>query len=237
MMTINTRPLEPDSLAEWFVGLKWDPSQDLEIVTSGNPTMLPKTTPGTVYWTTHDILSRKVKVSREVFYPDITGSASAYSSFTREYTSISNPDEEMAGLVAAAEASDERAFIEVTETINWSTRSASDYVKAIRLAISAGVHLKARHLATEGAKRYPANIELNKMSRILAPPQILSSSLPPRPDAGADMQWLRTHGDEFRGQWVALKAGDLLRSASTFDEIIQMVGNPRGRNILVTKVY
>jgi hypothetical protein len=231
MMTINTRLLEPDNIAGWFVGLNWDPNQDLEIVTSGSPPMPPKTTPGTAYWAISDILSRKV------FYPDITGSASAYSSFTQEHTSISNPDEEMAELVAAAEARDERAFIEVAKTINWSTRSASDYVKAIRLAISAGVHLKARHLATEGAKRYPANIELNKMSRILAPPQILSSSLPPRPDAGADMQWLRTHGDEFRGQWVALKAGDLLRSASTFDEIIQMVGNPRGRNILVTKVY
>ena len=237
MMTINTRLLEPDNLDVRFGGLNWDPSQDVDTVTSGNPTMLPNTTPGTVDWTIPDIKSRIVKVSMEAFYTGITGSASAYNTFTREYTSKSNPDEEMAELVAAAEARDERAFIEVAKTINWNTRSASDYVKAIRLAISTGVHLKARHLATEGAKLYPANIELNKMSTILAPPQIISSSLPPRPDAGADMQWLRTHGDEFRGQWVALKAGDLLRSASTFDEIIQMVGNPRGRDILVTKVY
>lgn len=237
MMTINTRLLEPDNLAVWFGRLNWDPSQDMEIVTSGNPTILPNTTPGTAYWITPDTMSRIVKLWMEAFYPGITGSVSAYSSFTREYTSISNPDEEMAELVSAAEASDERAFIEVAKTINWNIRSASDYVKAIRLAISAGVHLKARHLATEGAKRYPANTELKKMARILAPPQILSSSLPPRPDAGADMQWLRTHGDEFRGQWVALKGGDLLSSASTFDEIIHMVGNPRGRHILVTKVY
>lgn len=186
-------------------------------------------------------------------YPDITGSyvpewitsGSAVpeiyqtpSSGLRQGTTHSPIKvDEIFLLEIVAERQDERAFIMAADFIDWTTRSAEDHTIAVRLALSSGAHMKARHLAKEGAVRYPEHEELQKMARILAPPQIISNNLPSKPGAGADMAWLKEHGDQYRSQWVALKDGELLANANSFAEIIEIVGNPRGKGILVTKVY
>lgn len=51
-----------------------------------------------------------------------------------------------------------------------------------------------------------------------------------------DMEWLRQNSPRYAGYWVALKDGQLLAVARTFLGLVEVIGNPRGRGILVTRI-
>ena len=141
----------------------------------------------------------------------------------------------MAGLKAAAHAGDELAFLDARRAMDWNKRSAKDFSQAVRWALEAGAYRAATLLATEGAERFPQHAELAKMARILAPPKVIRSDLPPDPSIAANMDWLRAHRDEYRGQWVALRAGVLLGTGNSFGELADRIGDIKG--VLITMVY
>jgi len=80
---------------------------------------------------------------------------------------------------AAAEAADERRFISAYASVDWTQQPPDAIMRVVRLAITADAPLVARKLATEGAQRHPEHVELQKASRILAPPRVIRSDLPP----------------------------------------------------------
>jgi hypothetical protein len=141
----------------------------------------------------------------------------------------------LAMLEVAADLNDEAAFVQAAREIDWSQRSAADFVRAVRLALAAGAHLVARHLAAQGARLYPDHPELQKMTHVLAPPRVVKANLPPVPSVRANQDWLRTHAGEYKGQWVALQDGALLAVAATASELKAHLENKD--HILVTKVF
>lgn len=143
---------------------------------------------------------------------------------------------EMALLEAAARAENGILFVTILKLIRWESRQAEDYVQAIRLALAAGFHPAAWELVEAGFKRFPENAELNHIWQIFAPTKATSQSLPDR-GAAVDMQWLKDHRDLYQGRWVALKSGELLGVGQNYQELIEQVGNPKGRGILITVVY
>ena len=145
------------------------------------------------------------------------------------------PTDGLARLEAAAHAGDETAFLDARRAIEWSKRSAKDFTQAVRWALEAGAYRAATLLATEGAERFPRHAELAKMARILAPPRVIRSDLPPDPSIAAGMDWLRAHRDEYLGQWVALRAGVLLGTGNSFGELANRIGDIKG--VLITMVY
>lgn len=153
-----------------------------------------------------------------------------------DYPSL-DKDLEMLQLELAAQANDETAFISAANSMDWTRRPVEDILRAVQLALQAWAHLKARNLSMQGAAIHPENEDLLKYAHILAPPKVISTNLPAKPEAGADIQWLKQHGDDYRGRWVALHSGELLAEADSFFGIIEQIGNPRGTGILVTKVY
>lgn len=140
-------------------------------------------------------------------------------------------------LAQAAENGDERAFLEIARRIDWTNRPANEVVRGVRLALQVGAHGLARQLSQEGGRRFPEHAEMQQLAHLLAPARVIQSNLPPDPHAGLDMRWLKQHGDEYRGQWVALDHGKLLGAAPTYKELAQKIGSPIGKNILVTPVY
>jgi hypothetical protein len=142
---------------------------------------------------------------------------------------------ELMVLEMAAERGNEAAFLEAAGKIDWSKRPAVDFARAVRLALAAGAHLFARNLAARGAERYPDHAELKKMAYILAPPRVARTGLPSVPSLRANQDWLQTHGEEHRGQWVALRNGALLAAASTAREVWCSLETKD--DILITKVY
>lgn len=144
-------------------------------------------------------------------------------------------DDEMTQLEAVAQTGDERAFLAAQKAIAWEQRPPQDYIRAIQWALSSGAYLIARQLSTQGAERHPQHSELQKYARILAPPKVTRSDLPPDPTLRTNRDWLKTHGDVFKGQWVALRDGQLLGSAASLKALAAQLGDTT--DILLTKVF
>jgi hypothetical protein len=148
---------------------------------------------------------------------------------------VSAENDAMARMESAAATGDERAFLAAKDALDWETRPAEDFLRAVQLALSAGAHMAARNLAAQGAARHPNDANLQKYARILAPPRVLRSDAPPHPGLRANRDWLMTCGDKYRGQWVALHQGTLLGAADSLAALKELIGDTN--NILLTKVF
>jgi hypothetical protein len=145
----------------------------------------------------------------------------------------------MAQLASAAQASnpyDVSPFVQASQKIDWQTQPAANFVEAIRLALSIGAHHTGQKLASLGMSRFPKHPELKKIAGILTPP-ISTSTSPADPAIQNDMAWLKAHWDEYKGQWVALRDGQVLAAADSVEAIEQQVGNVKNTNILITKLW
>lgn len=146
----------------------------------------------------------------------------------------------MAMLEAAAERSsvyDVSPFVAAYEQMDWGERPAADFVYGVRLALKVGAHIIARKLALEGVERFPEDAELKKMARILGPPKVAVSNRPAEPGIGDNMAWLTAHWEEYKGKWVALRDGQVLATADSFEGVIEQVGPVKNTGILVTKLW
>jgi hypothetical protein len=61
----------------------------------------------------------------------------------------------------------------------------------------------------------PSNSELSRWIRVIATPIAKSSNRATGHSVKATSEWLRTHSNEFRNKWIALKAGNLLGAGSS----------------------
>lgn len=142
----------------------------------------------------------------------------------------------MAHLEGTAKAGDERAFLDALKSITWQNRAPADLMRAVKLALEAGAHLAARQLAIEGAERYPNDPQVQKYARLLAPPKVVSSKVrSDRRQRKANREWLRAHGNEYSGRWVAVRNGELLGASDSLEELTRRVGDTG--DVLLTRVY
>lgn len=150
-------------------------------------------------------------------------------------TDSAEMDFDMARLELAAENGDEGAFLRSYRAMDWRRRTAGHYLRAVQLALASGAHMAARSLSTEGVARFPNHAELVKYAHILAPPTVIRSDLPPRPDLKANRDWIMMHRQQFRGQWVALRHGKLLGVATTLQALRNQLREDEGA--FYTKVW
>ncbi len=141
-----------------------------------------------------------------------------------------DPSDMLAPLLAAG--GDAGAFADAAGRMDWRATTASDYVRAVRLALAAGAHLTARELATQGAERFAYDPELANMARVLAPPKTTAAGTAGRESMEPDRQWLRAHWQEYHGRWVALRGGELLAHASSAGELRRSIEPMAGVLIL-----
>jgi len=144
-------------------------------------------------------------------------------------------DLEMAQLQVAAERGDEAAFIAAKQLVDWSARSAQDFNRAIQCALAAGAFVAARNLAADGATRYPADAELVKAAHILAPPKVTVVHRPPDTTWKANREWILAHRLEYRGQWVALRNGELIAAAKSGRALFEKINH--AKDVLVTTIF
>jgi hypothetical protein len=143
-------------------------------------------------------------------------------------------EDPMVSLRLASELGNEELFARAARSMNWARCSAADFVEAVRLALKVGAHLTALNLATRGVQHYPHNSSLQNMNRLLGPPRVLKTNLPPTPSLKANREWIRTHAVEYRGQWVALQEGRLIARASSVRELKAQAESLEG--LLITRV-
>ena len=116
-------------------------------------------------------------------------------------------------------------------------QSPDDYLQALAHALRTGEFGRARQVAMEGAERYPAQNELQMCALVLAPPAVrtVPASAASRASVKANNAWLKAHWQDYRGQWVALRDGQLVYAASSFDDLVAHIGDPHGA--LLTKIH
>lgn len=138
-------------------------------------------------------------------------------------------------LEAAAAAIDEQVFLRELDKLDKAMLAAGDFVRLIKLSLEIGFDLLARRLSAEGHATFPDDELLAKYARILAPPKILGRAPAAGPELEANRGWLKTHGKEYRGQWVAVRNGELLGAATELAELVPLLHDRE--NVLVTVAY
>ena len=128
----------------------------------------------------------------------------------------------------AAEAHDRGAFLEALQDIEWRDRPPMDFTRAIQLAFRVGAHLAARQISAEGARHHAEDAEIQKYARVLAPPRVISKSVPSDPARKANREWLTAHSGEYKGQWVAIRNGELFGAANSLKELVESIGSTKG---------
>lgn len=185
-------------------------------------------------WEVPRTFGSMMETKLEIVFRPITMTAGSVRAVLTEFTrDVTGKPDSLAQLAALAEAQDGPAFARQVAGMNWDIHAASEIAQVVRWALAAGAPLPARHISAEGHRLYPEDVELANMARILAPPKVLGVS-PANPSAGRDLEWLRQHADEHRGQWVALRNGDFLAAAPTARELKAVL--PRIQGIFVTRV-
>ena len=226
-MTVEAYSLPKAGITSWFSKFLWEVRDEPFIVTEDD---FPAAK--LVEW--FKVTGEHTEWNEE--FMTTTGSRTALAFILGEQT-LRPTDVEMDRLKAVSFVGDEVAFTEAVNAMNWENRTAGDFLRATRLALATGAHLKARWLATEGATRYPEHTELQNYAHVLAPPKVISANLPPDPNAAADMHWLKTCGADYRGRWVALRGGVLITTALSWKELLAKLENPKDKSILITPVY
>ena len=114
-------------------------------------------------------------------------------------------------------------------------RAADDVLHAIADALASGKPGLARKLALDGTKQYPDSEELQTYARVLAPPTVTHVGQLQTPSIRASRQWLRAHWQDYIGQWVAVRDGQLLYASPSFDELSAHVDD--AENTFITQVH
>lgn len=127
-------------------------------------------------------------------------------------------------------------FVQAYHRIDWDRQEANAFARAVTLALQTGAHLIARECALAGNRRFLDHLELQKMARILAPPEVTVIKRQPDTAWPLNRVWLQAHWHEYTGQWVALQNGELLATANSFDDLVMQAGDLRDKDILVTLV-
>ena len=115
-----------------------------------------------------------------------------------------------------------------------SFHTVGEVLRDITRALETGAFVLARRLATEGARRYPQHAELQKYARVLAPPLARRASAAAPAAVKANGAWLKAHRQDYIGQWVALRDGQLVRAAHSLDDLVKDLGKTAG--LLLTKI-
>ena len=113
-------------------------------------------------------------------------------------------------------------------------QSPDDYLQALAHALRVGEFGRARHLAMEGAARYPTHDGLHKAAHVLAPPTVTRASRRHTADIQANRAWLKAHWQDYAGQWIALRDGHFLAAAPSFEALAAQVDATP--NVLMTKL-
>lgn len=96
------------------------------------------------------------------------------------------------------------------------------YAALIRALLEREAIQGARDLLALALGLFPADPELLRINKILAPPRVRRSPVRDH-DRSPDFRWLREEGPRHRGFWVALEDGKLLAEAPVLKELLDQL--------------
>jgi hypothetical protein len=127
-------------------------------------------------------------------------------------------------------------FVALVEAVDWAERQPNELLKAIDLSLDLDMNALAISLAQQGGQLFPDNEHMQQMAQMVSPLGIQVDR-----DGSRHMgikqssDWLNTHADEYRGQWVAVREGILIAAAPTLAELEALMGG-NDDHALVTRI-
>lgn len=137
----------------------------------------------------------------------------------------------------SAHAGDWRTFAALVEAIDWSAREPHELIAAIDAALGLEMASLAIKLAQLGGRLFPDHERVQKAAQVLAPP--IARVVRPSHTKGlnASMAWFEEYANQYRGQWVAVREGQLLAAAASLEELMPIIGNGEDAiSTIVTRV-
>lgn len=137
----------------------------------------------------------------------------------------------------SARAGDWRTFAALVEAIDWSTRGPDELTAAIDTALSLEMASLAIELAQLGGRLFPDHERIQRAAQVLAPP-VVGAVRPSRAKGlNVSMAWFEEYANQYRGQWVAVREGQLLAAAESLEELIPSIGDGEDAiSTIVTRV-
>lgn len=146
-------------------------------------------------------------------------------------TSIDKQEPLARAVEEAAARKDRHAIITLTKQVDWRNHSPDELIQVIQACLFLDMVLLARELADEGKRAFPNDKRIEQWVIVLAPAKIIGT----RPASAnaehlkASYQWFRNNSPQYKGQWVAVRAGELVGAAQTLDELQGQI-EPAQRN-------
>lgn len=111
---------------------------------------------------------------------------------------------------------------------------ARTYAEKIRLLIEADLVAGARKLLAEALEKGHPGEDLSYWREVLAPAKMIGPVKEKDPDRASEFEWLKAHGTEYQGEWVALCEDRLLAHSRDLEEVLSRVKgmNPSRRPLL-----
>ncbi len=129
-------------------------------------------------------------------------------------------------------------FRAIVETEDWSLHPPTEILRVVDLALHLGMNQQAMQLAQEAAQLYPHHERVQRAARVLAPASGRTTQTVHPVGLQASREWLRSNAQAYRGQWVAVYAGELAGVAGTLKKLQAMVSQKYTlESLLITKVY
>ena len=117
---------------------------------------------------------------------------------------------------------EERAVVRAPRESPAPEAAVQPFVMAVRELIETEQISTARHMLDAAPAYVLGDPLVARLRSVLAPPVV--KRLQKRDvDRSQEYEWLRAHGREYRGRWVALSGGNLVASALTLQELQQQL--------------
>jgi len=136
-------------------------------------------------------------------------------------------------LEQSARMGDRQTFVALVKATDWSTRTPEELLLAIDLALHQEMAALAIELAQLGQRLFSDHERIQQAARVLAPPAIRGVRPSRARGLKASMEWLREHANEYRGQWVAVREGQLLGAAKSLKELVSLVDEEVNNTIVM----
>jgi len=160
-------------------------------------------------------------------YPEVEEREAPWREAIRQgETSTAKPEPLLLAIEEAAARGDRRAIITLVKQVDWRSRRPEEFIQVIRSCIFLDMVLLARELADEGRRLFPNDKRMEQWAIVLAPAKVIGT----RPASGnaigleASHRWFQNNSSKYKGQWIAVRNGELLGVAQTLKGLYDQIG-------------
>lgn len=102
-------------------------------------------------------------------------------------------------------------------------------LESLRRLLESGDTEEARSFVHSLVSKWPDNPLVERLARVLAPPEVKARTGEPSRSLDIERQWLRRHAGQFPGQWVAVYKDQLVASGPDFQAVLAEVRRTPGK--------